>query len=133
MRRQQLEAFSSVTRIADPFLQDLQHVLLKRIPEGKASLPLVARELNCSSRSVQRKLSSYNLSYQELLDGVREQLARRYLLQTSLALSELPLQLGFSDQSAFSRAFKLWAGVTPGKFRQIDGRSREDQSVRPQA
>ena len=120
MRRQQLEAFSSVIRIADPFLQRLQHVLLKLIPEGKASLPRVALELNCSSRSVQRKLSSYNLSYQVLLDGVREQLARRYLLRTSLTLAELPLLLGFSDQSEFSRAFKHWTCVTPGKFRHID-------------
>lgn len=121
MRRQQLEAFSSVIRIADPFLHRLQHVLLKLIPEGKASLSQVALELNCSPRSVQRKLSSYNLSYQILLDGVREQLARRYLLRTSLTLSELPLLLGFSDQSAFSRAFKQWTGITPGKFRQKAG------------
>ena len=127
MRRQQLESFSSVIRIADPFLQRLQHVLLKLIPEGKASLPQIALELNCSSRSVQRKLSNYNLSYQVLLDGVREQLARRYLLRTSLTLSELPLLLGYSDQSAFSRAFKQWTGVTPGKFRQFDGRLPESQ------
>jgi AraC-like DNA-binding protein len=52
-----------------------------------------------------------------LLDGVREELARRYLLRTSLALSELPLLLGFSDQSAFCRAFRTWTGDTPGKFR----------------
>ncbi len=117
MRRQQFEAFSSVIKIQDPFLQRLQHVLLKLIPEGKATLPQVAMELNSSTRTVQRRLSDYNLSYQVLLDGVREQLARRYLLRTSLALSELPLLLGFSDQSAFCRAFKHWTGVTPGKFK----------------
>jgi len=117
MRRQQFEAFSSVIKIQDPFLQRLQHVLLKLIPEGKATLPRVALELNSSTRTVQRRLGSYNLSYQMLLDGVREELARRYLLRTSLALSELPLLLGFSDQSAFCRAFKTWTGVTPGKFR----------------
>ena len=118
MRRQQFEAFSSVIKIEDPFLQRLQHVMLKLIPEGRATLPMIAIELNSSTRSVQRRLSNYNLSYQMLLDGVREQLARRYLLRTSLALSELPLLLGFSDQSAFSRAFKNWTGLTPGKFRR---------------
>lgn len=126
MRSQQLEAFSSVIRIEDPFLRRLQHVLLKRIPESKATLPRVASELHCSPRSVQRKLRHYNLSYQALLDSVREQLAQRYLLRTSLRLSELPLLLGFSDQSAFNRAFKNWTGVSPGKYRQCRGRLQND-------
>lgn len=118
MRCQQQEAFSAVIRIADPFLLRLQHVLLRSIPEGHATLPEVARELNCSVRTVQRKLSHYNLSYQALLDGLREQLARRYLLRTSLRLADLPLLLGYSDQSSFSRAFKHWTGVAPGDFRR---------------
>ncbi len=81
------------------------------------SLPRVAAELHCSPRSLQRKLSAYNLSYQALLDGVREELARRYLLRTSLSLTELPLLLGYSDQSAFTRAFTNWTGISPGRFR----------------
>jgi AraC-like DNA-binding protein len=122
MRCQQQEAFANVIRTEDPFLLRLQHVLLKRIPESTTTLPLVASELHCSQRSLQRKLRHYNLSYQVLLDSVKEQLAQRYLLRTSLRLSELPLLLGYSDQSAFSRAFKGWTGVTPGKYRQARGR-----------
>lgn len=117
MHRQQLNAFSSVIKIEGPFLQRMQHVLLKQMPEGSVSLPRVAAELHCSPRSLQRRLSAYNLSYQALLDGVREELARRYLLRTSLSLTELALLLGYSDQSAFTRAFSNWTGISPGRFR----------------
>jgi AraC-like DNA-binding protein len=117
MRLAQQQAFSKAINISDPFLQRLQQVLLKLLPEGKATLPHIAAELNSSVRTVQRKLDSYNLSYQTLLNSVREQLARRYLLRTNLSLAELPLILGYSDQSAFTRSFKGWTGISPGKFR----------------
>ena len=121
MRVQQVQALSGVIKVGDPFLQRLQHVLLTLMPAGKASLPQVATALNCSVRSVQRGLSRYNLSYQGLLDGVREERARRYLLRTTLSLSEIALLLGFSDQSAFTRAFKCWCGTSPGGLRKAQG------------
>jgi len=118
MRYQQHDAFSQVLRIDSPFTQRLRQVMLKLIPEGGATLPRVAAELHCSTRTVQRRLGTVDLGYQQLLDRLREQLACRYLRQTSLTLSELALLLGYSDQSAFSRAFRSWAGVTPGRFRK---------------
>ncbi|MFT6757236.1 MAG: AraC-like DNA-binding protein [Chitinophagales bacterium] len=117
MRLAQQQAFSKAIKISDPFLLRLQQVLLKLLPEGKATLPHVAVELNSSVRSVQRKLASYNLSYQALLNSVREQLARRYLTRTNLSLAELALLLGYSDQSAFTRSFKGWTDNSPGDFR----------------
>jgi len=117
MRSSQQEALSKTIKISDPFLKNLQQVLLKSLPEGKVTLAHVASELNSSVRSVQRKLASYNLSYKSLLSSVREQLARRYLTRTNLSLVELTLVLGYSDQSAFTRAFKGWVGVGPGEFR----------------
>jgi len=94
--------------------------MLKSIPEGGATLPKVAKGMNLSTRTLQRRLLEYKLSYQALLDAVREQLARRYLSRTSLMLSEIPFLLGYSDQSAFNRAFRNWTGMTPGRFRQLD-------------
>lgn len=117
MDKQQHQAFKYVVKADAPFLQRLQQVLLKLLPEGRASLAHIAKDLHMSVRSVQRKLDHYDVAYQELLDGVREQLARRYLLRTSLSLSELTLLLGFSEQSAFGRAFKHWTGESPGAFR----------------
>ncbi len=118
MRGQQDDAFSNVIHIEDPFTARLRQVLLRLIPEGRATLPRVAEELACSPRSVQRRLEPLSLSYQQLLDRLREQLAYRYLLQTPLTLAELALLLGYSDQSAFNRAFKSWTGTTPGRYRK---------------
>lgn len=113
----QQQAVSEAIKVSDPFLKSLQQTLLKLLPEGRATLSNIALELNTSVRTLQRKLASYNLSYQSLLTGVREQLARRYLERTNLSLVELTLVLGYSDQSAFTRAFKGWVGVGPGEFR----------------
>ena len=124
MRQQQYGAFSTVTGTDDPFLKSLQSALLKAIPEGGATLPKVAQGVNLSTRTLQRRLADYRLSYQELHDAVREQLARRYLSRTSLMLSEIPLLLGYSDQSAFNRAFRSWTGMTPGRFRQLERTGR---------
>ena len=122
MRQQQQIAFSTVAGTDDPFLKCLQAVLLKSIPESGATLPKVARGMHLSTRTLQRRLVEYNLSYQALRDAVREQLARRYLSRTSLMLSEIPFLLGYSDQSAFNRAFRSWTGMTPGRFRQRERR-----------
>ena len=119
MRNHQAQAFSRVIEVNDPFLHRLQHVFLSLMPEGDARLPLVARQMNCSPRTLQRKLQNYNLSFQLLLDGVREQLAFRYLQGTNLTLSEIALLLGFSDQSAFTRAFKSWTGTVPSSVRNV--------------
>ncbi len=120
MRQQQYSAFSAVAGTDDPFLKSLQSVLLKAIPDGGATLPKVAQGMNLSTRTLQRRLADYRLSHQVLHDAVREQLARRYLSRTSLMLSEIPLLLGYSDQSAFNRAFRSWTGMTPGRFRKLE-------------
>ncbi len=53
-----------------------------------------------------------------MLDRTREQLARHYLAEASLTLGDIALLLGFSEHSAFSRAYRRWTGTTPGKARK---------------
>lgn len=118
IQNQQSDAFGRVIAVTNPFHQQLQAVLLKRIPEGRVSLSSVASEMGCAPRTLQRRLSEYHFSYQTLIDAVREQLGRRYLMDTSLTYFEIAMLLGFSEQSAFNRAFKLWTGKTPGAYRR---------------
>lgn len=75
--------------------------------------------MHVTPRTFQRRLATHNLHYQGLLDGLREQLASRYLTRGELTLVQLAQILGFSEQSAFQRAFKQWTGTTPGRYRQL--------------
>jgi AraC-like DNA-binding protein len=117
LRQQQDQAFDRVLNATDSFLRRLRYVTLRLLPNGDVSLTRVAEEMRISPRTLQRRLLCYQMSYQGLLDGLREQLATRYLTHTDLPLAQLAVLLGYSEQSAFQRGFKQWTGLTPGQYR----------------
>ena len=90
---------------------------------GDASMDAVAHALHLSPRTLQRRLEAADARFSELLDGVREELARTWLQDLTLPLAEVGYRLGFSDLATFSRAFKRWTGKPPGTFRH-DGPRR---------
>ncbi|MDP3846619.1 MAG: AraC family transcriptional regulator ligand-binding domain-containing protein [Pseudomonas sp.] len=104
---------------SDSFDRALQQLLVKLLPEGAVSLPRVARELCVSVRTLQRRLDARGITWQSLLDRTREQLARQYLADHSLSLGDIALLLGFSEQSAFNRAFRRWTGQVPLQVRRL--------------
>ena len=69
-----------------------------------------------SSRTLRRRLKDAGTSYQEILDDVRAELARRYLAREKRAVDEVSFLLGFSDPSAFTKAFRRWTGRSPADF-----------------
>jgi len=71
-----------------------------------------------SSRTLQRRLEREDTTFTEVLDGVREELARSLLPDHALSLAEIAYRIGFSDLATFSRAFKRWTGKPPGQFRR---------------
>jgi AraC-like DNA-binding protein len=81
-------------------------------------LAQLARRLGMSPRTLQRKLKEANLSYTRLLDSVRREMAERYMADERLDLNDLAFLLGFSEQSAFQRAFRRWMGQSPGAWRR---------------
>ena len=87
------------------------------LSEGVPSISDIARRLGMSGRTLQRRLSQTGHSFQTLIDESRRQLAERLLRETDYALTEVAFLTGFSEQSAFNRAFKRWAGQTPRSFR----------------
>lgn len=72
----------------------------------------VARALGLSRQTLYRRLKAEGVTFEELLDRLRRRLARR-LLREGLAVKEVAYRLGFSDPSAFSRAYKRWTGSSP--------------------
>lgn len=114
------QAQALLDALPDPnaFDRAVQQLLLRRLPEGQINITEIARALHLSTRSLQRRLEDSGLSWQLLLDRTREQLARQYLQDRHLSLAEIALLLGYSEQSAFTRAFKRWTGSTPLHFRK---------------
>jgi AraC-like DNA-binding protein len=117
----QAQALLLVLPSADPFDRALQQVMLKLLPEGTAALPRVARAMHVSTRTLQRRLDARQITWQELLDRTREQLARQYLADRGLTLGDIAHLLGYSEQSAFNRAFRRWTGQTPARVRRTGG------------
>lgn len=99
------------------FLQQVHTIMLTLFRESLPTLNDVASNLNMSSRTLQRKLADYGFTFQQLLEQTQQHLAEQYLKDKRLQLVEIAQLLGYSDQSAFTRAFKRWTGKTPKVFR----------------
>ena len=92
-------------------------IVSELLPSGNVSNEMVADALHMSPRSLQRKLANVDTTFRNLVEQVREELAKSFLTDESYNLIEITYMLGFSSQSSFTRAFKRWTGVTPQDFR----------------
>jgi AraC-like DNA-binding protein len=95
----------------------VERVLAELLPHARASAPNVARQLAISTRTLFRKLGEEGLAFSEILDETRAALAKRYLAERDLPVTEIAWLLGYSDLSSFTHAFKRWTGMTPRQFR----------------
>jgi AraC-like DNA-binding protein len=85
---------------------------------GNPAIDVIADGLHMSERTLRRRLEDEGVVFKELVDGLRHQLALRYLGDASLSVSEVAYLLGFSAPSAFHRAFKRWTGKSPRQHRK---------------
>lgn len=78
----------------------------------------VARQLGLSLRTLQRKLGELDTNFQNLYDETRKELCLQLIRKGDQSFGEIAFQLGFSNQSAFQKAFKRWVGMPPSQYRQ---------------
>jgi len=97
--------------------QSIRQSLPRLMLNGEPELGALARELNMSARTLRRRLHEQGLNFRALLDDTRRRLAQDYLVDGKLALAEVALLLGYSEQSAFNRAALRWTGMTPRRWR----------------
>ena len=95
-----------------------RQALVGLIRSGRTQLPDLSASLQISPRSLQRRLAQQGQSFQTLLSQTRQQLAEAYLRDASVELAEVALLLGYSEQSAFTRAFRQWTGQAPLQWRR---------------
>lgn len=79
---------------------------------------LIAKYLNRSPRTLRTDLQAIQTSYEQILNQYRERLARKLLANTQETIDQIVYLTGFSEHSAFTRAFKRWTGETPSSYRQ---------------
>lgn len=98
--------------------QRVKAAIIKLLPDGRVTDVKIADELYMSNRTLQRKLQEQGTTFKQLMTDVRKELALKYIQDRQMTLTELSFQLGFSQISAFSRAFKDWMGASPRQYRQ---------------
>lgn len=99
-------------------LSAARRVIRDRLPAGEISLAELSSALGVGKRTLQRRLEQSGTSLRALVDEERKARAIEYISRPKLSLSDIALLLGFSELSAFTRAFTRWTDVTPSEYRR---------------
>jgi AraC-like DNA-binding protein len=103
--------FDTYTRKAIDYLEGANEI-------GSTNIEKLADELHLTSRTLRRKLIKEDTSFQKLKDDIRRDKAIHLLNQPAVPISQIARELGFSEPSAFTRAFKQWTGISPRTYRK---------------
>jgi len=115
----QLEAELKQQLAEKDFREQVKGTLKRLLAGQRPAVEQVARELRLSTRTLQRRLTKDGVTFQQLMEQARRELARHYLLQSSLELNETAYLLGYEDANSFFRAFHEWEGTSPGQWRSL--------------
>lgn len=115
---QQAQSLVEQLPLADTFMQQSREAIVTSLNGGTADADSVAKQLGVSERTLHRKLKEKGHLYRDVLREVRKSLAQRYLCDNNVSLTEAAMLLGYSEQSAFTRAFKSWFDCTPKRYRE---------------
>jgi AraC-like DNA-binding protein len=100
------------------FLDRVRVAIQQRLTGQRPTIEDVADTLHVSARTLQRRLQEEGSSFQRVLEEARHQLARHYLNNSVLELNEAAYLLGYNDANSFVRAFRIWEGVPPARWRE---------------
>jgi AraC-like DNA-binding protein len=115
----QLEAELTRQLAQKTISEQVKGIVKKLLAGRRPTLQDVARELHLSTRTLQRRLTDEGVTFQQLMEGARRELAQHYLLHSSLELSETAYLLGYEDANSFFRAFHHWVGTSPAEWRTV--------------
>jgi AraC-like DNA-binding protein len=113
-----LEAELEQFRSEPTLVQSTRDHIASGLSGGLPRMADVARELGLSVRSFHRRLSDHGVTFQSLAEETRREIALGMLRDESRPFSEIAFLTGFSEQSAFNRAFRRWTNQTPANYRK---------------
>jgi AraC-like DNA-binding protein len=109
-----------MSRLAEhaPYALRVRELLLQRGCRERIDMPTVACSLGLSERSLRRRLAAEGRSYSDVENAVFAIVAKHLLGDRQRTIQETAYEMGFSDTTAFHRAFKRWTGTTPSAYRE---------------
>ena len=104
----------------DSFSAKVRSALTELLPGGAGTIDDVAVKLGVSKRTLQRKLTEEDTSFQKQLNGTREILAKHYIRNTDMSSDDIAFLLGYQELNSFLRAFNVWTGMSISEYRKQD-------------
>jgi AraC-like DNA-binding protein len=111
------EALAQQRLTESPLKVQVENAIAALLPHGPVRHDVVAAELAMSPRTLTRRLAAEGSSFAGILKEVRVALAKRYIADRTLPISQIAWLLGYSEVSAFTRAFHHWTGQVPSEAR----------------
>lgn len=102
---------------SDPFIDQIRNIILTS-PGRFPNAGEIAKKLAMGTRSLNRRLRERNTSYKKIINEIRSELSIRYLANTNLSIDQVSDLVGFSEATAFRRAFKRWTGKNASQYRK---------------
>lgn len=125
----QKQVDSLAARHRDDFPEQVRAVLRAALLSGDAGAQRVAALFSIHPRTLNRRLNSYGVGYQALLDESRFEMARQMLKDSDLKIGEIALVLLYADARSFIQAFRRWSGETPARWRTTQKRLRRTSTT----
>jgi len=116
LRGQAEQALASLHRPVD-LVERVRDEIRRRLAAGDAGMDPVGRALGMAPRTLRRQLTGRGVAFQQLIDDVRKEEARSMLEDPRRSVTDVALDLGFAEASAFTRAYRRWYGVPPSRGR----------------
>ena len=96
----------------------VRSALTELLPGGACAIEDVAQKLGLSKRTLQRKLSEENTTFQKQLNSTREMLAVHYIRNTEMTTNDIAFLLGYQEINSFLRAFAIWTGIGISEYKK---------------
>ena len=97
---------------------DVEDIIKDALPSGIPALLEVAEQIGMSARTLTRRLAENDVTFRDLIKKSQEDISKNLLTTTKRNIAEIAFETGFSEQSAFNRAFKRWTGLSPLEYRK---------------
>ncbi|WP_411028802.1 AraC family transcriptional regulator ligand-binding domain-containing protein [Spongiimicrobium sp. 3-5] len=112
------EATKGIEISANRIAIDVENLIKDALPSGIPSIVAIGEHMGMSNRTLTRRLAENGVTFRDLIQKKQEEISKILLRDASRSISEIAFETGFSEQSAFNRAFKRWVGKTPIEFRK---------------